>query len=65
MRFDTRMAAGDFTKTAPFPSLPSNRLPQPDPWTFRPDIGPSNIKAKLPENHSNILLSGRNALLMI
>jgi hypothetical protein len=31
-------------------------------WTFRPDIDPANIKAKLPENTSNILLSGRNAL---
>ena len=49
--FDTHMAAGEST--------------QPKPWTFRPDIGPSNIKAKLPENPSNILLSGRTALLMI
>ena len=24
-------------------------------WTFRPDITFSNIKAKLPENHANIL----------
>ena len=32
--------------------------------TFRPGIGPLNIKAKPPENHGNILLSGRNALLM-
>src|SRR5712671_3608502 len=30
-------------------------------WTFRPDIRPSNIRAKLPENHANILLSGQNA----
>jgi hypothetical protein len=33
-------------------------------WTFRPDIDPPNIKAKLPENKSNILLSGQNALLI-
>jgi hypothetical protein len=31
-------------------------------WTFRPDIDPPNIKAKLPENQLNILLSGQNAL---
>jgi hypothetical protein len=31
-------------------------------WTFRPDIGVPNIKAKVPENHANILLSGQNAL---
>ncbi len=31
-------------------------------WIFRPDIELPNIKAKLPENHINILLSGRNAL---
>jgi hypothetical protein len=31
-------------------------------WTFHPDIGHPNIKAKPPENHGNILLSGRNAL---
>jgi hypothetical protein len=30
-------------------------------WTFRPDIRPSNIRAKLPENHANILLSGQIA----
>jgi len=35
-----------------------------DPWTFRPDIDLPNIKAKLPENPANILLSGRNALLI-
>jgi hypothetical protein len=38
---------------------------QPKPWTFRPDIGPFNIKAKLPENIANTLLSGRGDLLMI
>ena len=37
----------------------------PEPWTFRPDIGPCNIKAKLPENIANILLSRRNALSII
>jgi hypothetical protein len=31
-------------------------------WTLRPDIELPNIKAKLPENHINIFLSGRNAL---
>jgi hypothetical protein len=31
-------------------------------WTFRPDIEPPNIKAKLPENHTIILLSGQYAL---
>jgi hypothetical protein len=49
--FDTHMAAGEST--------------QPKPWTFRPDIGPPNIKAKLPGNLSNILLSRRNPLLII
>jgi hypothetical protein len=33
-------------------------------WTFCPDIASPNIKAKLPENQSNILLSGRNDLLI-
>src|ERR1035438_1680521 len=31
-------------------------------WTFHPDIGHPNIKAKPPENYGNIILSGRNAL---
>jgi len=29
-------------------------------WPFRPDITPSNIRVKLPENLIDILLSGRN-----
>ena len=33
-------------------------------WTFRPDIALPNIKAKLPENPRNSLLSGQNALLI-
>src|SRR5205807_1296304 len=40
----------------------STAFPNPLPMTFRPDIELSNIKAKLPENHLNSLLSGRNAL---
>lgn len=34
-------------------------------WTFRPEIRPSDNKAKLPENNVNIVLSGRNAPSMI
>jgi hypothetical protein len=32
--------------------------------TFRPDIEPAGVKVKLPENHSCVLLSRRNALLI-
>jgi hypothetical protein len=31
-------------------------------WDFCLDIGPPNIRANLPENHTNILLSGQNGL---
>jgi hypothetical protein len=29
-------------------------------WTFLPAIEPPNLKANLPENHANILISGQN-----
>src|SRR5258706_11231881 len=64
MRSDTHLATGESTKPAPFRSPPREAAQQPRHWTFRPDITPSNIRAKLPENHSNSVLSGRNALLI-
>jgi len=33
-------------------------------WTFRPDIGRRNIRAKLPENNSNIKIAGQIDLLI-
>jgi hypothetical protein len=33
-------------------------------WTFRPDIGLPNIRAKLPEKAVNIKIAGRNDLLI-
>jgi len=33
-------------------------------WTFRPDIGVPNIRAKLPEKAVNIKIAGRNDLLI-
>src|SRR5438552_1579384 len=35
-----------------------------NPWTFRPDIGLPNIRAKLLENPANIMIAGRNDLLI-
>ena len=35
-----------------------------DSWTFRPDIGVPNIRAKLPEKAVNIKIAGRNDLLI-
>jgi len=33
-------------------------------WSFRPDIGHSNIKAKLPEKAVNIKIAGQTDLLI-
>jgi hypothetical protein len=33
-------------------------------WTFRPDIGLPNIRAKLPEKAFNIEISGQNDLII-
>jgi len=35
-----------------------------DPWTFCPDIGVPNTRAKLPEKPSNIKIAGQNDLLI-
>jgi len=36
---------------------------RPQFWPFRPDIGVPNIKAKLTENFSNIMIAGQTDLL--
>jgi len=39
-------------------------LHHPQFWDFRPDIGLPNIKAKLPEKRSNIVIAGQVDLLI-